>query len=125
MFGLMATRRAGLRVRYGEAHRCYHGQAHVDALLRGLHDLRGGWRTRTCWSWRSGTTTQCMIRRHAALLRTEMMGLVDAACRSAAVLMVERTADHLLPAGLPDGRVIDRVFPRPRPGDPRRAARRI
>ncbi len=41
MFELMVMRRAGLRVRYAEAHRRYHGQAHVDALLRGLHDLQG------------------------------------------------------------------------------------
>ncbi len=48
--------------------------------------------------------------RSAALLRAEMTGLVDAACLSAAVLMVERTADHLLPADRPDGQVLDCAY---------------
>ncbi len=39
-----------------------------------------------------------------------MTGLVDAACLSAAVLMVERTADHLVPADRPDGQVLDCAY---------------
>ncbi|MBL7570773.1 hypothetical protein, partial [Escherichia coli] len=36
MFSIPAATVAGLRRRYAEPHRAYHGQAHIDALLRGL-----------------------------------------------------------------------------------------
>lgn len=36
MFSILSERLAGLRRRYAEPHRAYHGQAHVDALLAGL-----------------------------------------------------------------------------------------
>ena len=117
MFGLMAARRAGLRVRYAETHRHYHGQAHVDALLRGLQDLQGRVASPHVLElaiWYHDAVYDPAARdneaRSAALLRAEMTGLVDAACLSAAVLMVERTADHLLPADLPDRQVVDCAY---------------
>ena len=38
MFSILNERLAGLRQRYSEPHRAYHGQAHVDALLSGFAD---------------------------------------------------------------------------------------
>ncbi len=63
MFELMATCRAGLRARYAEAHRREDGQAHVDALLRGLQDLQGHVANPHVLELAIWTMTRCTIRR--------------------------------------------------------------
>ncbi len=117
MFELMDVRRAGLRTRHAEAHRCYHGQSHVDALLRGRSGLRGQVARRHVLElaiWYHDAIHDPAARdnevRSARLLRDEMAGLVDAADLMSAALMVERTADHLLPTDGPGEQILDCAY---------------
>ena len=107
MFSAVAARLLGLRARYAEPHRAYHGQAHVDALLAGLDALGP--------AVHAPATAELAVWYHdavydparsdnearsAALLRSEMAGLADPAALTAAALIVEATASHHLPPGL-------------------------
>lgn len=108
MFSRMDALRAGLRSRYAEPHRAYHGQAHVDALLRGLATLGGQvqqpaavelaiWYHDAIYDPAAGDNEA----RSAALLEAEMAGLADPALLHAAALMVRLTAAHDLPLDVP------------------------
>lgn len=109
MFSILSERLAGLRRRYAEPHRAYHGQAHVDALLGGLADegLRVGNRAAVelaVWYHDaiydpSATNNEA---RSADLLVAEMHRLACPSVVSAAESMVRATAGHELPPDLPD-----------------------
>ncbi|MGI4944073.1 MAG: HD domain-containing protein, partial [Janthinobacterium lividum] len=94
--------------RYAEPHRHYHGQAHVDTLLAGLHALKDAvvhiaavelaiWYHDAVYD-PAATDNEA---RSAALLRAEMGGLADPALLHHAELLVRATADHALPADMP------------------------
>ena len=108
MFSRMDALRAGLRARYAEPHRAYHGQAHVDALLRGLAALAGRVERPAAVElaiWYHDAIYDPAARdneaRSAALLEAEMAGLADPALLDAAALMVRLTAAHDLPPTVP------------------------
>ena len=107
MFSVMIARLAGLRMRYAEPHRSYHGQAHVDTLLEGLVQEAGAMRHRTAAElavWYHDAIYDPAASdnedRSAALLLNEMAGLVCPDVLRAAVVMVHATARHMLPPGL-------------------------
>ena len=108
MFLLLDACRAGLRARYAEPHRAYHGQAHVDALLGGLAGLGAAvtdpaavelaiWYHDAVYDPASPDNEA----RSADLLRTEMAGLAHPARLDAAELMVRLTAGHALTPQVP------------------------
>ena len=108
MFSLLDARRAGLRARYAEPHRAYHGQAHVDAMLLGLRELGNAvadpaavesaiWYHDAIYDPAAGDNEA----RSAALLQVEMAGLADPALIAKAELMVRLTAGHALPPDVP------------------------
>ena len=99
----------GLRRRYAEPHRFYHGQAHIDALLAGLanegrHVSNGAaaelavWYHDAIYDPAATDNEACS----ADLLVAEMRALASPAAVSVAELMVRATASHQLPANLPD-----------------------
>ncbi len=107
MSRVLDARRAGLRRRYAEPHRSYHGQSHIDAMLLGLHALGAAvadpaavelaiWYHDAIYD----PAAQDNEARSAALLRQEMAGLADPALLDAAEVMVRLTAGHALPAEL-------------------------
>lgn len=109
MFSHMDARLAGLRRRYAEPHRAYHGQAHVDAMLRGLRELgpaavRPAVVELAIWYHDAiyDAARSDNEARSAELLRNEMAGLADPAAIEAAAGMVLLTAGHALPADVPD-----------------------
>ena len=109
MFSILSGRLAGLRRRYAEPHRAYHGQAHIDALLAGLAEEGqhiadpaaaelAVWYHDAIYDPRASDNEA----QSAALLLRELDGLVSPAVLSAAAVMVRATADHVLPPGLSD-----------------------
>lgn len=109
MFSIPSERLAGLRRRYAEPHRAYHGQAHVDALLHDLADegRRIGNRAATelaVWYhdaiYDPGATDN--EARSADLLTVEMHRLACPSVVSAAESMIRATAGHELPQDFPD-----------------------
>ncbi len=101
------TRRAGLRRRYAEPHRAYHGQSHIDAMLLGLHGLGTAIADPAAVElaiWYHDAIYDPAARdneaRSAALLRQEMAGLAAPALLESAEMMVRLTAGHALPAEL-------------------------
>jgi predicted metal-dependent HD superfamily phosphohydrolase len=109
MFSMLDERLAGLRRRYAEPHRFYHGQAHIDALLGALADQGGHVRHRAAaelavW-YHDAIYDPAAIdneARSAALLIAEMDQLACPSVVSVAGSMVRATASHELPADLPD-----------------------
>lgn len=107
MFSSLDARRAGLRRRYAEPHRAYHGQSHIDAMLHGLHGLGDAiadpaavelaiWYHDAIYDPAAPDNEA----RSAMLLRQEMAGLADPALLDAAETMVRLTAGHTLPPRL-------------------------
>lgn len=114
MLSLLDARRAGLRARYAEPHRAYHGQAHVDALLGGLAGLGGVVTDPAAVElaiWYHDAIYDPAARdneaRSADLLRMEMAGLADPARLDAAELMVRLTAGHALTFQVPHAQRAD------------------
>lgn len=110
MFTTLARRLDGLRARYGEAHRAYHTQAHLDAVLAGVAAARprlahpdavelAAWYHDAIYDPARGDNEE----RSAALLEAEMAGLADAALIGRAAALVRCTADHALPPGMEAG----------------------
>ena len=108
MFRVIDTRVTGLRARYAEPHRDYHGQAHIDTMLAGLRALGGAvvhtaavelavWYHDAIYD-PAATDNEA---RSAVLLRADMDGLADPALLEQAELLVHATADHALPADVP------------------------
>lgn len=105
MFAALDRCRAGLRARYAEPHRAYHGQAHVDAMLAGLPLLvLTGPAAAELAVWYHDAVYDPTARdneeRSAALLLADLHGLVDPAVLDAAAAMIRATSTHALPAGL-------------------------
>ena len=107
MFARLDACRAGLRRRYAEPHRAYHGQSHIDAMLDGLDRLGAAitdpagvelaiWYHDAIYDPAAPDNEA----RSAALLRHEMAGLADPALLDAAETMVRLTAGHALPPEL-------------------------
>ena len=99
---------AGLKARYGEAHRAYHTWAHIQALLTWFDQL----------DWNDPTAVEIALYYHdaiyaplsatnevdsAALMRAEMTGLADAATVDRADAIILATANHQVPADAPPG----------------------
>ncbi|WP_158928222.1 hypothetical protein [Acidisphaera sp. S103] len=109
MFSILSERLAGLRRRYAEPHRAYHGQAHIDALLAGLADQGGHIANKAATElaiWYhdaiydpAATDNEA---RSATLLTTEMHGLACPSLISATRHMILATASHELPPDLSD-----------------------
>ena len=97
----------GLRRRYAESHRAYHAQAHVDAMLGGLHAIRhafAGPEAAELAVWfhdaiydPSATDNEA---RSAALMLDQMTGLAHPALLQRAATMIRATATHAIPPGL-------------------------
>ena len=114
MFSVLDACRAGLRARYAEPHRAYHGQAHVDALLQGLAGLGAAVTDPAAIElaiWYHDAIYDPAARdneaRSADLLRTEMAGVAHPARLDAAALMVRLTARHALTPQVPAARRAD------------------
>ena len=110
MFSVMNARLAGLRTRYAEPHRSYHGQSHVDALLDGLTQEAGAMRHPAAAElavWYHDAIYDPAAAdneaRSAALLLGEMTGLVCPELLQVAAMMIHATAGHTLPPGLDEG----------------------
>ena len=104
MFARLDACRAGLRARYAEPHRAYHGQAHIDAMLQGLSALGDAFERPAAVElaiWYHDAIYDPARHdneaRSADLLRAEVSGLADPALLDAAELMVRLTAGHTLP----------------------------
>lgn len=109
MFSILSECLAGLRRRYAEPHRAYHGQTHVDALLAGLADE--GRQVTTMAAVELAIWYHDAIydpsaadneARSADLLVAEMSHLACPTVVRAAECMVRATAGHALPPELPD-----------------------
>jgi len=105
MFGLIADRLNGLRVRYAEQHRAYHDLSHVDALLRMLNELRPRLHDPAAVElaiWYHDAIYDPALAgneaRSAALLRADLAGLADPRLLARAETLVQATATHTLPA---------------------------
>ena len=107
MFSITAMRVADLRRRYAEPHRRYHGQSHVDGLLRGLAAEASViadpaavelaiWYHDAIYNPAASDNED----RSADLLGSDMAGLADAAVLRSADIMICATADHVVPSGL-------------------------
>ncbi len=108
MFSILTETLAGLRTRYAEPHRVYHGQAHIDALLRGL--AHEGCQVRNKAAVELAVWYHDAIydpaaadneARSADLLVTELHGLADPCVIDAAAALVRATAGHELPQEFP------------------------
>lgn len=109
MFSILSERLAGLRRRYAEPHRAYHGQAHIDTLLAGLagedrHVENKAATELAIWYHDAiyDPSASDNEARSADLLVAEMHGLACPSVVSAAERMVRATASHELPPDLPD-----------------------
>ena len=114
MFIAIASRLAGLRVRYAEPHRAYHTQAHVDAMLAGLADLGPAIAEPVAAelaAWYHDAIYDPAVSdneaRSAALLRADMAGLADPNLLERAETLVRLTAAHELPVGMPSNLAAD------------------
>ena len=97
----------GLRGRYAEPHRAYHGQAHVDAMLDGLHA--------NLYAFAVPEAAELAVwfhdaiydpsapdneARSTALMLDQLTGLTDPAVLQRAATMICATATHTVPPGL-------------------------
>ena len=107
MFAAMAARLDGLRARYAEPGRAYHGQRHIDLLLGMFAEIRGFlaapdavelaiWYHDAIYVPLSSDNETAS----AALLRAEMAGLADPALLETAAVLVLATRAHAVPAGI-------------------------
>ena len=108
MFTTFARLKSDLRQRYAEPHRAYHGQAHVDAMLRGAQadatQLEHPDAIELAIWYHDAIYDPAATdneARSAALLRADLTGLADPASIELAATMVEASAGHLLPPDLP------------------------
>jgi predicted metal-dependent HD superfamily phosphohydrolase len=114
MVSILSERLAGLRRRYAEPHRAYHGQTHIDALLSGLAEAVRHVANRDAielaiWYhdaiYDPGATDN--EARSADLLIAEMHGLACLSLVSVAERMIRATAGHELPPDLSETSRID------------------
>ena len=107
MFTTMARVTDGLRVRYAEPHRAYHGQAHVDAMLAGLQRAEGAFanaRAAELAVWFHDAIYDPAAldneARSASLMLDQLIGLADPALLQRAAIMIRATVSHAVPSGL-------------------------
>lgn len=108
MFSVMAEIHENLRRRYAEPHRAYHGQSHIDAMLAGLASCQHLFASveaveLAIWFHDAiyDPAAQDNEARSAALLLNELSGRVDAALLERTAQMIQATATHVVPLGLP------------------------
>ncbi|MCR0984263.1 HD domain-containing protein [Roseomonas populi] len=109
MFSRLDACRAALRARLAEPHRAYHGQSHVDAMLRGMAALPGPLAHAAAIElaiWYHDAVYDPAARdneaRSAALLRADLSGLVHPQVIGIAAEMIRLTATHEIPPDLPE-----------------------
>ena len=107
MFKTLTQVMDGLRGRYAEPHRAYHGQAHLDAMLDGLHAIRHAFampETAELAVWFHDAVYDPAASdneaRSAALMLEQLTGLADPALLQRAATMIRATATHAVPPGL-------------------------
>lgn len=107
MFATMTRVMDGLRNRYAEPHRAYHGQAHIDAMLAGLRqavtafaDVEAAelavWFHDAIYDPAASDNEG----RSACLMLDQLAGLADPALLQRAAIMIRATATHAVPSGL-------------------------
>ena len=110
MFSTLARHLAGLRARYAEPHRVYHGQAHIDAMLdgwRGLGDAVAHSAAFEVAIWYHDAVYDPARpdneARSADLMRAELGDLADPDLVERADRMIRLTAGHHLSPDVPAG----------------------
>jgi predicted metal-dependent HD superfamily phosphohydrolase len=108
MFDLMQRCRAALRERLAEPHRAYHGQSHIDSMLRGMQALPGLahpaamelaiWYHDAIYD-PAATDNEA---RSAALLRADLSGLVHPQVIGVAAEMIRASAAHAIAPDTPE-----------------------
>jgi predicted metal-dependent HD superfamily phosphohydrolase len=99
--------RAALRARLAEPHRAYHGQSHIDSMLRGMQALPAPSHPAAMELaiWYHDAVYDPAARdneaRSATLLRADLSGLVHPQVIGMAAEMIRLTAGHALPPDLP------------------------
>ena len=108
MFSGIAARLAGLRARYAEPGRAYHGQRHIDILLGLLAEIRPHLVAPDAVEaaiWYHDAIYVPMSADNeiesAALLRAELAGLADPVLIETAATLVLATRTHAIAPGLP------------------------
>lgn len=105
MFAATARVMDGLRARYAEPHRAYHGQSHIDAMLAGLQSLAftapaaaelAVWFHDAIYD-PAATDNEA---RSADLLLHDLTGLADPTLLHRAAVLIRATATHQLPTDL-------------------------
>ena len=107
MFSALADRLDGLRRRYAEPSRAYHGQRHIDLLLGLLTEVRPRLRTPDAVElavWYHDAVYIPMSPENetasAALLRSDLAGLADTALIETAATLILATSTHTVPPGI-------------------------
>ncbi len=107
MFSHLDRLREGLRQRYAEPHRVFHGQAHIDMMRAGLVRDRDAFHNPDAVElaiWYHDAVYDPMANdnevQSAALLRAELTGLLAPAVIGLAERLVLATAAQQVPAGL-------------------------
>lgn len=107
MFRTLARVMDGLRDRYAEPHRAYHGQAHVDAMLDGLREIRHAFAVPEAaelavWFHDAiyDPAASDNEARSAALMLDQLTGLAHPVPLDRAATMIRATATHAIPLGL-------------------------
>jgi len=108
MFSGIAARLAGLRARYGEPKRAYHGQRHIDILLGLFAEVRPHLLAPDAVEaaiWYHDAIYVPMSADNeiesAALLRADLAGLADPGLIETAAALVLATRLHAIAPGLP------------------------
>lgn len=114
MFSRLDRLREGLRRRYAEPHRVYHGQSHIDALRAALVRDRSMFTSPDAVElaiWYHDAIYNPLARDNesasADLLRAELAGVIPPEVVDLAEQLVRATADHRIPPGLPDPAAAD------------------
>lgn len=103
----MARVTEGLRARYAEPHRAYHGQAHIDAMLIGLREDRNAFAAPEAvelavWFHDAiyDPAASDNEARSAALMLDQLATVADRDLLQRAATMIRATATHAVPPGL-------------------------
>ncbi len=114
MFSRFDRLREGLRRRYAEPHRAYHGQAHIDALRAALVRDRGLFENPDAVElaiWYHDAVYDPMRSDNepasAALMRSELAGVAAPEMVDFAAALVLASADHHVPENLPPEQAAD------------------
>jgi predicted metal-dependent HD superfamily phosphohydrolase len=107
VFKTVAQVMDGLRGRYAEPHRAYHGQSHVDAMLDGLRAIRHAFAAPEAADlavWFHDAIYDPAAAdneaRSAALMLDQLTGVADPTLLRRAATMIRATATHAIPPGL-------------------------